>query len=150
MRWQDLTRSFALPAAAALALASCGTGGGVSTPPPGGGAGVTVRVTDQFGSPMQASAFAWQDGDGPWQAGQAGQSTYSFQPSGARYGFAVRCPGPNGTVHVYQLTTQDGTSWTVECAADTSAYTASYQVIYDASDVGAVSVGLWDAIYPPG
>ncbi len=157
MRLKDLIRASTLLAAAALALASCGTGAGPisygpsPSPSPSPGAGtVTVRVTDQFGSSMQASAFAWQDGGGPWQAGQAGQSTYTFQISGARYGFAVRCPGPDGTVHVYQLTIQDGTSWTVECAAETSTFTASYQVNYDASAVSAVSVGLWDAIYPPG
>jgi hypothetical protein len=94
---------------------------------------------------MQASAFAWQDGDGPWQAGQAGQSTYSFQPSGARYGFAVRCPDPDRNVYVYQLTTQDGTSWTVVCSADTTTYTASYQVNYDAQDVSAGGVVLYDS-----
>jgi hypothetical protein len=154
LRLQDLVRIFALPAAAALALASCGTGGGVSTPPPGnggtpppgGGGGITVRVADPFGSPRPASAFAWQDSNGVWQAGQPGQSTYNFQPSGARYGFAVRCP--DGTVHVYQLTTQDGTSWTVECGADTSTFTASYQVNYDAQAVSATTVCLYDSILP--
>jgi hypothetical protein len=154
LRLQDLVRIFALPAAAALALASCGTGGGVSTPPPGnggtpppgGGGGITVRVADPFGSPRPASAFAWQDSNGVWQAGQPGQSTYSFQPSGDRYGFAVRCP--DGPVHVYQLTTQDGTSWTVECAADTSTFTASYQVNYDAQAVSATTVCLYDSILP--
>jgi hypothetical protein len=146
LRLQDLVRIFALPAAAALALASCGTGGGVSAPPPGGGGGVTVRVADPFGSPRPASAFAWQDSNGVWQAGQPGQSTYNFQPSGDRYGFAVRCP--DGPVHVYQLTTQDGTSWTVECAADTSTFTASYQVNYDAQAVSATTVCLYDSILP--
>jgi hypothetical protein len=154
LRLQDLVRIFALPAAAALALASCGTGGGVSTPPPGnggtpppgGGGGITVRVADPFGSPRPASAFAWQDSNGVWQAGQPGQSTYSFQPSGDRYGFAVRCP--DGPVHVYQLTTQDGTSWTVECAADTNTLTASYQVNYDAQAVSAITVCLYDSILP--
>jgi hypothetical protein len=146
LRLQDLVRIFALPAAAALALASCGTGGGVYTPPPGGGGGITIRVADPFGSPRPASAFAWQDSNGVWQAGQPGYSTYNFQPSGDRYGFAVRCP--DGSVHVYQLTTQDGTSWTVECAADTNTFTASYQVNYDAQAVSANRVCLYDSILP--
>ncbi len=149
MRLKAFAKYLALPAA--LLLAACGTGAGPisygPSPSPSPGAGtVSVRVADPFGSPRPASAFAWQDGNGPWQAGQAGQSTYSFRPSDARYGFAVRCP--DGTVHVYQLTTQDGTSWTVECAADTNTFTASYQVNYDAQAVSANRVCLYDSTLP--
>ncbi len=68
--------------------------------------------------------------------------------SNSRYGFSVRCP--DGAAHTYQLTTADGTSWSVECGDAPDTRTASYQVNYDASAVGGARVFLYDSTFPSG
>lgn len=138
------TQLLPITVAALLLASACGSSGGVSPGPGnGGGSTATVRVVDNGGAPVPAAGFAWQDGNGPWQAGHQGQSTYSFPVSGARYGFTVRCP--DGNVWTFQLATSEGTSWTVNCGVNPDSLTANYQVQYDISQVG----GTWVTVCDP-
>ena len=100
------------PAAPALAGLIClilavGCGGGSGTERADGGADVgapdgsgpqpspEVIVTATDGSPAgtRLTLFAWQDGDGPWQALAPTDGVHRFRPTAGRYGVALLCRG---------------------------------------------------------